>query len=649
MSRREDEDGVIRTFARIFQDAYLERSQNRTIPFVQNKTAQSDFYRIIDLMDSEIGNDTSPHDISKKLILTLLQCAARLYEGDEDAKEEATNLIKCREFRTILSVGIQDKLSQAIHEQFIASIRYEGPTAENSINAGLFSAKQKNEVRQLDSKAILIENIVSLCYSQLDTLQNVCESARVDEPFMFRNFTTLVGALSFLEMSWLIILFPYIFQWPEGTSDDAKASDYKLVARYGIPSSDSAISCAPAEADRTPCGDDKPSNHGSVSPLCTSPNLDWSFLDEDDATEIFRFSPEPDNNASTNKPASPPLFYDTDMMSKELHGRVTTAVVQGSQAASTFVNSSKAAFGDEEAQQRSAMYHSLDAQVDGELLQLFADMKLQVRGTHTIHQKLSQLFEDPALIQGWLKTLQKSTIKHHDLTTAPTFISVFKNAIAAGDRKGGHKEEQNLSTIPEESEEQAGPEEGSKEEENKPGQVELKTVDLSFLELPCALEKQRLREVRYHLGMIQVIGWDEFWKRAEEGDSILADVFATILWMAESIRTFRKYSNPTSFQLISIQMDPASFELALRFSRGDRSAETIFRIRGQMKDILGRIRVTEAEFLPIVSTFATAFDNIKSRETLCQMVHWFGQNGEYRTFLAGFVPAGISGKDKRGQ
>jgi hypothetical protein len=68
-----------------------------------------------------------------------------------------------------------------------------------------------------------------------------------------------------------------------------------------------------------------------------------------------------------------------------------------------------------------------------------------------------------------------------------------------------------------------------------------------------------------------------------------------------------------------------------------------------MKDILGRIRVTEAEFLPVVSTFATTFNNIKSRETLYQMVHWFGQNREYRTFLAGFVLVGISGKDKRGQ
>jgi hypothetical protein len=188
MSTHEDEDDVIRIFARTFQDAYLKRSRNIIIPFVQNKTAQFHFYRIIDLMDSEIGDAPPPHVISKELILTLLQCAGRLYESEAHAKE-ATDLIKSKEFQTILGVGIQDKLAQAIHERCIASIRSKGPTAENRTNASLLSEKRKNNARQLDNKAILIEHIASLCYSQPDTLQNVCESARIDE-HSFRNYTT---------------------------------------------------------------------------------------------------------------------------------------------------------------------------------------------------------------------------------------------------------------------------------------------------------------------------------------------------------------------------------------------------------------------------------------------------------------------------
>ena len=106
MSNHGDEDDVIRTFAIIFQDTYLQRSHNKSIPFVYNKTPQSHFYRIIDFIDLEVGDATSPRAISKELVLTLLQCAARLYEGDVHAKEEATDLIKCKEFQTILSIGI---------------------------------------------------------------------------------------------------------------------------------------------------------------------------------------------------------------------------------------------------------------------------------------------------------------------------------------------------------------------------------------------------------------------------------------------------------------------------------------------------------------------------------------------------------------
>jgi hypothetical protein len=435
MSRPEDRGVVRRTFTQLFRDAYLEKSHNRIIPFAENNTAQSDLYLIIDLTDS---NNTSPQDISKKLILTLLQCAARLYEGDVDAKEEAKNLIKCKEFRTILSVGIQDKLSQDLYEQNIASIRDEGPTAENSINASLLSAKRNNAARQVGSKTTIIENIASLCYSKLNTLQNSCESARIDELFMFGNFTTLVGALSFVEMYWLVVILPSLFQWPDETSGDAKASDHKLVARYGISLPNSVIACPLGEADPAGCGDDRISNHGSVSSLSLSPNFNLSFLDnddEDDAAEIFRLSPEPWNNSSTNKL---PLFHGTGLVSKEFHGDSDPAL------ASPLVNSSKIIFRYEESEQQSAIYPSIDAQIDGELLRLFGDIKLQVGGPYSIHQRLSHLFEDPVLIQGWLKTLQESTIERCNFATTPTLISVFKNVIVAGDRNGSHKEDQIL-------------------------------------------------------------------------------------------------------------------------------------------------------------------------------------------------------------
>jgi hypothetical protein len=349
MSNHGDEDDVIQTFAITFQDVYLQRSHNKSIPFVHNKTPQSHFYQIIDFMDLEVGDATSPRTISKELILTLLQCAARLYEGDIHAKEEATDLIKCKEFQTILSIGIEDQLSQAIHEQCIAGIRSHRPTTENHINVSLASANREIEARQLDNKVILIEQIASLCYGQSNVLQTVYESAKTDEPFMFHNYTTLVGALGLPEKSWLVTLLPHIFQWAEGTCDGTKTLCYKLVARYGIPSPDSVVPSTLAEADPTTCDDDNASNHGSVSPSCSSPNFGWGFLDEDDGTELFRLSPHLCDNASSDRLVSQPPSRDTGMTTKNLQDCITPANTQGIQAAFT-LNSSKAAFVDKEAQ-----------------------------------------------------------------------------------------------------------------------------------------------------------------------------------------------------------------------------------------------------------------------------------------------------------
>ena len=488
MPKHEHEDGVIRTFARTFQDVYLERSRNTFTPFVEDKTAQSHLYRIIDLMDSEIGEAASPHALSKELILTLLQCAARLYEGDVHARE-ATDLIKCKEFQTILSVGIQDKLAQGIHERCIATIRSEEPTGENRLNASLLSAKRENSARQLGNKTILIEHIASLCYSQPNTLKNVCESARIDEPFMFRNYTTLVGPLSLPEKSWLVSLLPHIFQWAEGTCEDTKASCYKLVARYGVPSPDSVVPYTLAEADPISCGDDNASDYGSFSPLRSSPNFDWGFLDEDDATQLFRLSPDPCNNASTNRLVPPPPSHDTGMVTKKLQDRITPATTQSIQTAFTFVDPSKAAFVDKEAQKLPATYHSFDAPVDRELLQLFANMRLRVWNAHRIQKKMLQMFDDPAPRQGWLKILQKSTIEYHSLATVAAFISVLKTAIETSDGEA-EKKQQTLSTIPEGSLEHTDPEERSKGEENEADQVEIKTTDLPSLELACAVEEK---------------------------------------------------------------------------------------------------------------------------------------------------------------
>jgi hypothetical protein len=61
-------------------------------------------------MNQELWADTLANAISKEVILALLQCAARLYEGGVHAKE-AMDLIESEDTQAILSLGIQDNLS----------------------------------------------------------------------------------------------------------------------------------------------------------------------------------------------------------------------------------------------------------------------------------------------------------------------------------------------------------------------------------------------------------------------------------------------------------------------------------------------------------------------------------------------------------
>jgi hypothetical protein len=109
---------------------------------------------------------TSTDAISRKVIMTLLQsvqCAARLCQ-DSTIAEEAAGLIKNKDFRAVLSLGIQDNLCQIIHQWYLAMYPLGSTTADSlSSKAGVFSAVRKNEARQLNIKALVMKHIASLC------------------------------------------------------------------------------------------------------------------------------------------------------------------------------------------------------------------------------------------------------------------------------------------------------------------------------------------------------------------------------------------------------------------------------------------------------------------------------------------------------
>jgi hypothetical protein len=101
MSKQGDEDDLTAKLVQAFQNAHLRTSYYqgiacKGIPYILDKTAQSYLFQIIDYINPEIWDNTSTHAISKEVILALLQCAARLYEGSVYATE-AVDLIESKD------------------------------------------------------------------------------------------------------------------------------------------------------------------------------------------------------------------------------------------------------------------------------------------------------------------------------------------------------------------------------------------------------------------------------------------------------------------------------------------------------------------------------------------------------------------------
>src|SRR5258706_15832264 len=137
-----------------------------SIPFIRNETAKSYFFRMIDFMNPEIWDDTPAAATSRDAILALLKCAGTLYKDGVHTKE-AVDLIKSKDTRAILSLGIQDCLCQVIYQRYMKSIRQDETGATNAQNCSqrtaLFSAVRKNKARQLNHQAMIIEHMSSLC------------------------------------------------------------------------------------------------------------------------------------------------------------------------------------------------------------------------------------------------------------------------------------------------------------------------------------------------------------------------------------------------------------------------------------------------------------------------------------------------------
>lgn len=224
--------GMLQTLVNAFQDANLGMSRSIGLSLIQDETAQSHLFRIMDFWNIEMWDDTSTNAISKEVILTLFQCAARLYENKIHAKA-AVDLIESTHTRAILSLGIQDVLCRVAHQQYRENMRFDKSEEKNAENHSrriyLFSAIQKNKARQLNYQAMIFEHISSLYHSHGAALQNPFDIPRIDEQFMFHNYVTLSRAFNRYEKSWLVTLLPDVFTW-EGQDSCGKVIRDGLLA-----------------------------------------------------------------------------------------------------------------------------------------------------------------------------------------------------------------------------------------------------------------------------------------------------------------------------------------------------------------------------------------------------------------------------------
>ncbi|KAH8587332.1 hypothetical protein B0O99DRAFT_694603 [Bisporella sp. PMI_857] len=172
---------------------------------VQDETAYSRLFQIIDCWSVE-SPYTSTNTMSQKLLLVLLQSAARLYESIS-CRKEATDLIESMNTRAILSLCAQEVVSMFVYEDSSGS-------NEDQNYAGLLSIEMKRRACQLNYQAITLDHISSLCHMHITALQRKPDVPEIEEQLLLRNCNILCETLSQYEKSWLAILFPSIFQLP---------------------------------------------------------------------------------------------------------------------------------------------------------------------------------------------------------------------------------------------------------------------------------------------------------------------------------------------------------------------------------------------------------------------------------------------------
>jgi hypothetical protein len=185
------------------------------LSFNADETAESYIFRLTDLVNPMRSHIPSTDVLSRAIILTLLQCAARLFPGQQFSTQ-ASDLIGCADFRGILKIGFGSKFDKVCQLNALSKVGLEPTTAEKwSQNYTRFAASRKMEANLVWSHANLLHGLARLYETHKAVLQNSCAPPGMGEGFMFQNYTDLVAQLSLSDKAGLVTLLPDVFYWGE--------------------------------------------------------------------------------------------------------------------------------------------------------------------------------------------------------------------------------------------------------------------------------------------------------------------------------------------------------------------------------------------------------------------------------------------------
>ncbi|CZR65316.1 uncharacterized protein PAC_15216 [Phialocephala subalpina] len=196
------------------------------LPAIAGESGHAHLFRVMDILNPDALDSVATNVVIKDVLMTVLQCAARMWEQSGDS-EVAVRLVKSKDFRLLLRLGVQDKLCHLLSQRCSNMNSLDATTISTQHeNAGLFASMARNEARQLNIRALVVEHVASLCMKHYAALQYPCDKAETDELFMLQRYSALVSGLSVFDKSLLATQLEETFEWTDQTTEADGANSH---------------------------------------------------------------------------------------------------------------------------------------------------------------------------------------------------------------------------------------------------------------------------------------------------------------------------------------------------------------------------------------------------------------------------------------